>query len=62
MSNTTLIPLRQPDTIDDLLTAVLRDGARRLLVQAIEAEAEAFLAERLSENARRMISDTRWPD
>jgi len=44
MSNTTVIPLRQPDTIEDPLTAILRSGARRLLAQAIEAEAEAFLA------------------
>jgi hypothetical protein len=39
-----IVPLRQPDEIDDPLTAVLRSGARRLLAQAIEAEAEAFLA------------------
>jgi putative transposase len=43
-SNSTVVPLRQPDEIDDPLTAVLRSGARRLLAQAIEAEAEAFLA------------------
>ena len=43
-SNTTVVPLRQPETIDDPLTAILRSGARRLLAQAIEAEAEAFLA------------------
>src|SRR5687767_15949407 len=43
-SNTTVVPLRQPETIDDPLTAVLRSGARRLLAQAVEAEAEAFLA------------------
>jgi hypothetical protein len=36
--------LRQPDEIDDPLTALLRSGARRLLEQAIEAEVEAFLA------------------
>ena len=30
--------------IDDPLTAILRSGARRLLAQAIEAEAETFLA------------------
>jgi len=29
--------LRQPDEIDDPLTALLRSGARRLLEQAIEA-------------------------
>ncbi len=42
-NDSTVVPLRQPDTIDDPLTAVLRSGARRLLAQAIEAEAEAFL-------------------
>ena len=44
MRNSTVVPLRQPEANDDLLTAVLRSGARRLLAQAIEAEAEAFLA------------------
>jgi putative transposase len=44
MSNSTVVPLRQPETIEDPLTAILRSGARRLLAQAIEAEAEAFLA------------------
>jgi putative transposase len=44
MSDTTVVPLRHPDTIEDPLTAVLRSGARRLLAQAVEAEAEAFLA------------------
>jgi len=43
-SSSTVISLRQPDAVDDPLTAVLRSGARRLLAQAIEAEAEAFLA------------------
>ena len=44
MSDSTVVSLRQPETIDDPLTTVLRSGARRLLAQAIEAEAEAFLA------------------
>jgi putative transposase len=43
-SDSTVISLRQPDAVDDPLTAVLRSGARRLLAQAIEAEADAFLA------------------
>ena len=43
-SDSTVVPLRQLDEIDDPLTAVLRSGARRLLAQAVEAEAEAFLA------------------
>jgi putative transposase len=43
-SDSTVVPFRQPEEIDDPLTAVLRAGARRLLAQAIEAEADAFLA------------------
>src|SRR5215212_2798047 len=43
-SSSTVVPLRQPDEVDDPLTAILRSGARRLLAQAVEAEAEAFLA------------------
>ena len=43
-SDTTVVPLRQPEAIDDPLTVILRSGARRLLAQAVEAEAEAFLA------------------
>ena len=43
-SDTTVVALRQPDAIDDPLTVILRSGARRLLAQAVEAEAEAFLA------------------
>jgi transposase-like protein len=43
-SDSTVVPLRQPDAVEDPLTAVLRSGARRLLAQAIEAEADAFLA------------------
>ena len=43
-SSSSVVPLRQPGTIDNPLMAVLRSGARRLLAQAIEAEAHAFLA------------------
>ncbi len=43
-SDSTVVSLRQPDEVDDPLTAVLRSGARRLPAQAVEAEAEAFLA------------------
>ena len=39
-----VVRLRQPEEIDDPLTAILRAGARRLLEQAIEAEVESFLA------------------
>src|SRR5215213_10459066 len=43
-SDGTVVPLRQPDAVEDPLTAIPRSGARRLLAQAVEAEAEAFLA------------------
>jgi len=41
---TNIVPLRQPDEIDDPLTNVLRAGARQLLAQAVEVEVETFLA------------------
>ena len=41
---TNIVRFRQPDAIDDPLTDILRTGARKLLAQAIEIEAEAFLA------------------
>jgi hypothetical protein len=40
MKDTSIVRLRQPNEIDDPLTALLRCGARRLLEQAIEAEVE----------------------
>jgi len=43
-TDTTVSAFRHPDAIEDPLTSVLRDGARRLLAEAIEAEAEVFLA------------------
>lgn len=42
--NSNVVRLRQPEEIDDPLTAILRAGARRLLEQAVEAEVETFLA------------------
>ena len=51
-SNSTVVPLCQSDAIDDPLTAILRSGARRLLAQAIEAEAETFLATMKGVNCR----------
>jgi transposase-like protein len=42
--NSSVVRLRLSDEIDDPLTNILRNGARRLLAQAVEMEAEAFLA------------------
>jgi putative transposase len=46
MEEDSVVRLPRPGTslADDPLLAVLREGARRLLMQAIEAEVEAFLA------------------
>jgi transposase-like protein len=64
-SDSTVVPLRQPDGTDDPLTAVLRSGARRLLAQAVEAEAEAFLAmmagARLPDGRERMVRHGHGP-
>ena len=41
--NINVVPLRLPNEVDDPLTSILRSGARQLLAQAVEMEAEAFL-------------------
>ena len=41
--NINVIPLRLPNEVDDPLTNILRSGARQLLAQAVEMEAEEFL-------------------
>jgi putative transposase len=61
-----VVALRQPDAVDDPLTTVLRSGARRLLAQAVEAEAEAFLAEmrdlRLPDGRERLVRHGHGPE
>lgn len=42
--DTTVIRLRQPDAIDDPLTELAREGARRMLATVLVAEADAFVA------------------
>jgi transposase-like protein len=65
-SDTTVVALRQPDAVEDPLTTVLRSGARRLLAQAVEAEAEAFLAEmrglRLPDGRERLVRHGYGPE
>jgi len=43
--DTTVIPFRQPDAIDDPLTEIAREGARRMLAQVLMVEADAFVAQ-----------------
>ena len=44
MSKDNVFKLIQPGTFDDQLTEILRQGARSLLAQAVEAEVADFLA------------------
>jgi putative transposase len=65
-TDTKLVRLRQPDEIDDPLTDVLRAGARRLLAQAIELEADAFLADmrdlKLPDGRARLVRHGHGPE
>ena len=68
MSEDKVIRLKSPGTpgaVQDVLTEVLREGARRLLVSAIEAEVATFLerfqAEKTTEGVSRMVRNGRLP-
>ena len=41
---TTVLPFRQSEKIDDPLTEIAGEGARRMLAKALVAEADAFVA------------------
>ena len=51
--DSTVIPFRQPEAIDDPLTEIAREGARRMLAQVLVAEADAFVAQ---------LKDLKLPD
>src|SRR6266487_965963 len=58
MTDTNVLHLSQPGTFADPLTEVLRNGARALLAQAVEAEVATFLsqhADELSNDGRRRL-------
>ena len=61
-----VVRFRQPDDVDDPLTEMLRLGARRLLAQAVELEAEAFLASqeelRLPDGRARLVRHGHGPE
>jgi len=48
-NDTDIIALRQPESVDDPLTEIARDGARRMLAAALRAEADAFVAQHAEE-------------
>ena len=47
--DTTITPLHQPGSVEDPLTELARDGARRMLAAALRAEADAFVAQHAGE-------------
>jgi len=58
-NDTTILPFRQSETITDPLTELARQGARRMLAEALKAEADAFVAsfadERLDDGRQRVV-------
>ncbi len=48
-NDTDIIALRQPESVDDPLTEIARDGARRMLTVALRAEADAFVTQHAEE-------------
>jgi len=58
VTNSNVFQLSQPGTLSDPLTEVLRNGARALLSQAVEAEVAALLnhhADQLTDDGRRRL-------
>ena len=66
MSNDNVVKLIQPGILTDRLTEVLRDGARALLTQAVEAEVSEFLAAtadlKTDDGCRRVVRHGHLPE
>ena len=64
--DTSVIAFRQPDDIDDPLTELAREGARRMLAQVLIAEADAFVAKwkdlKLADGRDRIVRHGHGPD
>ena len=58
-NDTTILPFRQSETRADPLTELAREGARRMLAEALKAEADAFVAsfadEQLDDGRQRIV-------
>ena len=66
MPNDNVVRLVQPGAFDDQLTEVLRNGARALLAQAVEAEVAGFLAKhedlKTEDGHRRVVRHGHLPE
>ena len=64
--DTSVTALRQPGSVEDPLTEIAREGARRMLATALEAEIEAFVdqfaEERLSDGRQRVVRHGYGPE
>ena len=64
--DTTITPLHQPGSILDPLTEIAREGARRMLMAALKAEAASFVArfaeERLPDGRQRVVRHGTGPE
>ncbi len=64
--DTTILPFRQSESTDDPLTELAREGARRMLAEALVAEADAFVAsfaeERLPDGRQRVVRHGYGPE
>ena len=63
---TSILPFRQGGEADDPLTALAREGARRILAEALAAEADAFVAAfaeaRLEDGRQRVVRHGHGPE
>ena len=66
MGKDNVIAFMQPGEFNDQLTAVLRQGAQRLVLQAVEAEFASFLdkhdGERLADGRKRIVRHGHLPE
>ena len=64
--DTDIIELRQPHSVDDPLTEIAREGARRMLAAALRAEADAFVEDlardRLPDGRQRVVRHGYGPE
>ena len=64
--DTSIIQFRQPGSVEDPLTEIAREGARRMLASALEAEIEAFVGqfaeERLPDGRQRVVRHGYGPE